>query len=217
MTATGQLHDDSGFTLLELLVAMTLLGLLSIALFGALTFGVRSWERSETLTAQSNAVRQAQTLLSRTLGEAYPELLASDPTQQKIAFDGEAHSVRFLAPDPRMSGALDRIEIGVRQGSDALESRATLELAADARTTRTVILSGLSGFDISYYGKSAQDRDASWQDSWKDRASLPRLIRIRASFAQKRAAPWPDLLITPRISADVSCAVDPLTKDCRGP
>ncbi len=35
---------QAGFTLVELLVAMTLLAFLSITLFGGLRFGARSWE-----------------------------------------------------------------------------------------------------------------------------------------------------------------------------
>ena len=37
-------RDHNGFTLVELLVATTLLALLSVVLFGGLRFGARAWE-----------------------------------------------------------------------------------------------------------------------------------------------------------------------------
>jgi prepilin-type N-terminal cleavage/methylation domain-containing protein len=42
----SSLAADAGLTLLELLVAITLLGLLMAALFGGLRLGARAWELS---------------------------------------------------------------------------------------------------------------------------------------------------------------------------
>ena len=39
--------EAAGFTLVEILVAITLLGLLMAALFGGVQLGVRAWESSE--------------------------------------------------------------------------------------------------------------------------------------------------------------------------
>ena len=40
-------HDgEAGFTLLELLISMTLLGLLMLVVLGGLRFGARAWERN---------------------------------------------------------------------------------------------------------------------------------------------------------------------------
>jgi general secretion pathway protein J len=212
-------HDvsrDGGFTLLELLVAMTLLGLLSVVLYGALTFGVRTWERSETLTAATNGVRQVQSLLATELSRAYPELIASDPDHQRIAFDGRPHELTYLARDPFHPGALDRIDVGLSQAHGTLLRRASLELSAGDRGATTALLRGVSTFDVSYFGPARKDSPPEWQAAWQNRMTLPVLIRIHATFSQKGMPPWPDLIVAPRISADVSCDFDPLTNDCQG-
>ena len=63
---------EAGFTLLELLVSMTLLALLAIAMFGSLRFGARAWDRSEAHGAGMEQVRLVQQLLRRDLEQAYP-------------------------------------------------------------------------------------------------------------------------------------------------
>jgi len=65
---------DSGFTLVELLVSLTLLGMLSLVLLGGLHFGRSVWEASETKTAAVDRIRAFQTVFKSELERAYPEL-----------------------------------------------------------------------------------------------------------------------------------------------
>jgi general secretion pathway protein J len=208
--------SDAGFTLLELLVAMTLMGLLSVVLFGALRYGVLSWERSETLTTESNQVRQVQQLLTREVGQAYPERVRTDPAHPHIDFEGYAHAIRYLARDSVHRGAMDRVEIEVAPGSDTLRRSESLELSSAQRAASRPLLRGLSAFDVSYFEPGSENRGPSWQNAWQNHTVLPALIKIRARFAAKGSPTWPDLVIAPRISADISCGFDPLTKDCQG-
>ena len=59
-----------GFTLVELLVAITLLGLIAVALSGALRFGARVWDVGTERGAQSSRVEAAQNFLRRRIAEA---------------------------------------------------------------------------------------------------------------------------------------------------
>ncbi len=69
--ARGPRHPvDQGFTLLELLVAITLLGLLMAALFGGLRLGARVWETGETRLDASARVQIVQDFLRQRLAEA---------------------------------------------------------------------------------------------------------------------------------------------------
>jgi general secretion pathway protein J len=185
-------------------------------LFGALRYGVLTWERSETLTAESNQVRQVQQLLTREIGQAYPELVRTDPVHPRIEFEGDAHTMRYLARDPGHPGAMDRVEIGVARGSDTLRRSQALELSSVQGSASRQLLRGLSTFEISYFDPGSEDRGPGWLAAWRNQTVLPALIKIRARFAAKGAPPWPDLVVAPRISADISCGFDPLTKDCQG-
>ena len=210
---------EAGFTLLELMVAMTLLGLLSLVLFGGLRLGTQIWRRTDDVTADVRTIRAAQLLLRDELSRAYPSFVSSGTEQSHADFDGDANGVRFIAID-KSSGTTARIgfkALGETGKSLAYESEP--ELSGAAKTgdgAAKIVLSSLRSLAFSYYGPLKPGDKAVWQSDWHSRSSLPQLIRIRAAFEAKGAPPWPELIVAPRIAADESCVFDPLTKFCQG-
>ncbi len=85
MTAGPSASEDrararaAGFTLIELLVALTLVGLISVALFGGLRFGARVWEEGALHSARLAEIETVQSLLRRQLAQAHL------PVQQRVA------------------------------------------------------------------------------------------------------------------------------------
>src|SRR5207245_763424 len=71
-TAVNASHAR-GFTLVELLVALTLFALLATVLSGALRLVGRSWEGGEAKVAQLDEMRQAQTLLRSQIASLFPQ------------------------------------------------------------------------------------------------------------------------------------------------
>jgi len=215
--STGAEHE-AGFTLLELLVAIALLGLLSVALLGSTRFGIQVWARSENAMANLNRVRHVQTMLTEELTRAYPMFVASGSSEAHVAFDGDADSVTFLTPDQSLPGALTRVRIAIssNDAETVLTRSSTLELSASSSTEKTVLLQRVKAVSLSYFGSDKIDVPPTWRNTWHNEARLPSLIRIRVAFADKTAGFWPELMVAPRLSADVGCVFDPLTKACLG-
>jgi general secretion pathway protein J len=211
---------DAGFTLLELLVAMTLLGLLTLVLLGGLRFGTQIWQTSEEAMSDGNAIRSAQAELTRDISSAYPAFASIDPAHARILFTGQSDSMSLLAPDGNLPGSMARISIGVWQDNGHLtmgiESRPELMAPSAPGPSRTILLRGLKSLQFAYFGSDAPHGELTWHGDWQDRTVPPALVRVRVVFADKRARAWPDLIVAPRISADASCVLDPLTKYCQG-
>jgi general secretion pathway protein J len=230
---------ESGFTLLELLIATTVLAFLSLLLFGGLRFGTRVWEKTETATTGTNRVRAAQLVISEKIAQIYPFFAGDSATLKHVDFAGEDQRLTFFAPSETLPGGLDLVTLqAVREKSGVsvvIASKPELE-GARGIISHSTLIRGLKWFQISYYGPpspaassttqpptakaglganaAAASPPAQWTSVWESQRRLPLLIRIRAAMADK--SEWPDLVVSPRTEVDESCVLDQLTKYCQG-
>ena len=217
----GHAEDEAGFSLVELLVAITLLSLLSGILMGSLHFGLKAWERGTAHSDQVGNSMVAQQFLRRALEDAYPFFSSGDPSRRRVEFAGSADSVSFLAPATAAlgGGGRSRITLSVRrqEGRADLMVRAEPELGGQAPASGgTRLVANVESVELAYFGKSRSDKAPAWHNRWAEEIALPQLVRVGVRFPAGDARTWPDLVVPPRIGADVGCTYDPLSKLCRG-
>ncbi|MCZ6482700.1 MAG: prepilin-type N-terminal cleavage/methylation domain-containing protein [Alphaproteobacteria bacterium] len=205
-----------GFTLLEILIAMTLLGLLMAMLFGGLRLGTRAWEASDVRSADLARLEAVQGFIRRALTGAYPLLGTGDgDAKRQIAFTGGAQAVAFTALMPAHFGVggFYTITLAVEDGAEDKRLIFRRQLyrpdadgappppAAGDEEKEKVLLEGISKAGFSYFGAADKDETPSWRDEWREMKSLPDLVRLSLTFADKDKRAWPELVIAPRISA----------------
>jgi general secretion pathway protein J len=212
--------DEAGFTLLELLIATSLLAFISIGLYGGLHFGVRAWERNRDYVEATHNVLFVQEFLRRTLASAVPQLMAS-PTGRYADFRGSPARIEFIGPAPAslIEGGRARIILAVTRDPEGqkLSMAATPELAptdAVARPHHEELFGRVEAIRFSYFGEQAGDLAPQWHDEWENEVALPALIRI--SIREASSGSWPDIIVATRIVADAGCEFDLLTRNCRG-
>jgi hypothetical protein len=76
-------------------------------------------------------------------------------------------------------------------------------------------LPAISSVRLSYFGSMKDNEGPDWHDSWSNQGKLPDLVRVRVTFSDRRLG-WPDLVVKPRVEADVTCTFDPLARACSG-
>jgi prepilin-type N-terminal cleavage/methylation domain-containing protein len=207
-------NPESGFTLVELLVSITLMAFLSILLFSGLHFGTRVWQKATDAATYGNRVRSAQQTLAGAIANIYPFFVLASPTDRHIQFDGQQASMTFLAPSDR--GGLDVVTIARdANGTLAMNSRPELSTPTRANIAHRVLLQGVKSFEAAYFGAMTLGGSQQWYGVWHNGPTLPDLIRFRAQLTDK-SAKWPDLVVAPRVTADQSCVYDQLTKYCTG-
>lgn len=214
---------QAGFTLVELLVAMTALGLLSVALLEVLHQGFSAWGKVTRRAASMEEIRVAQELLHREFTTLYPLWIAGPPgSQGHVDFTGSRESADFLAPIPAtlLEGGHARYHLSLkpRDGHFDLVMSVHPELAwPDSSIAKTeVLVSGLQSVELAYYGPADNHGSASWQNNWQDRTELPHLIRLSIRFSPGDTRYWPELVAKPYVTVDAACVFEPVTRSCRG-
>jgi general secretion pathway protein J len=213
---------EAGFTLVELLVALALFSLLTILLLDNVRFGLRAWRTGSASAESLERSMVAQDLLRRMIGNLYPMMIADGTAHQRLDFDGTREALNFLGSAPTVAGGGGRFrfKVFVDQQQDqahlVMISEPELANPGNSMAAKTLLLPTIDHAEFAYFGEGGAGRSPQWNDSWSKRSDIPTLIRVRVSFRSGDARSWPELLIAPRVRADVSCVYDPMTMRCRG-
>ena len=195
-----------GFTFVELLVAMGLIGLMSLALVGGLRFGTRAWEGGTRQAQEAGQVERAQNLLRRQL--AQPLARPAGNREVSGAFAGDTDHMVFVASWFAAVGGSGLTAFQVSSGAGTSGPRLMLRwhpfrqdwdgsFSDDPERSR-ILLEGLEELSITYYGLRRGTEDAGWSDSWVEQPGPPTLIAIEGRFAEADHKVWPRLVIAPR-------------------
>jgi general secretion pathway protein J len=91
------LVNSSGFTLIELIIALALVALITVLLFSGLRLGSRAWDGVDTVAERNAELRSARGFLDRTLSQTRDLVLRFDAQDHQV-FAGDATSLEFVAP-----------------------------------------------------------------------------------------------------------------------
>lgn len=184
---------DAGFTLIEMLVALTLLAMVLAIVPGALRTGKRALAVAAA-AEQDSETALALSFIAERMNEAMPIYDRGEGNQIRIAFSGTSDSVRFVAPMPNgpFGGGIYRIELASREGSEA--SRRRLVLAAAlfgqqkggtlSETQERDLVPDLETLRFRYFGGLARDDERAWRDDWVAAERLPELVEISLEARQ---------------------------------
>jgi len=215
-------EGEAGFTLVEVLVALALFSVLVTVLLNNVQFGLKAWNKTSAGIEQLDRTVVAQDVLRRIVGNLYPMTISENGDQPLVDLDGSRGALTFLGSAPLVAGGAGRFryKLGVEdRGSQknlVLTSAPELEVSEDrSMAAKTVLLSDIARVEFSYFGEVKANQAGEWVESWTRRSDMPRLVRIRVAFPDEARA-WPELLVAPRVHADVGCVYDSITMRCKG-
>jgi general secretion pathway protein J len=89
-------HSGAGFTLLEILLAISILSILVVILISGLHVGIKSWEKGEERIDESQTTRIVQDLIFQDIRSCYPYQIAFE-NKRTLVFQGESDRIDFIA------------------------------------------------------------------------------------------------------------------------
>ena len=206
-----RLSNQSGFTLLEVLIASSLMMVMMTLLLGSLRMVADSWEAGGKQSEQLNRLLVTQNFLRAQLGSLRPFVRpksALEPLNAPAAhyFQGGADWVEYAAAlPPQVHGGVYVFRIFTEQQKN--DKRLMISIrpasASDAANSGpqsiedVVLLDHLQTLSFSYFEKPGQGQPGmpQWQSSWTGSA-LPWLIKIQIADS---AANWPEMVIAPQV------------------
>lgn len=181
---TNQRTRERGFTLIETIVALVLMGLLLSSLATITAQWLPSWNRGLDRIQRSELIGIALERIGADLAAA--EFVAANRDTRRPLFDGSELSVTFVRTSvgPNAGPGLDLVRLGetrdrgefvtVRTQTRFTPLAAGLSLTEQAHLgSPVVLLRAPYRLSFAYAGS-----DRIWKSAWKDADKLPAMIRL---------------------------------------
>ena len=193
-------ETSAGFTLLELIISLTIIALVAILVQNGFRLSVSAWEKGESAIEDQQRYRYALEMMQRQLSSSLPHASSEKvKTESDVVFKGDDVSLEFVSRISLISGdssGMLRVRYRVEvedDGKSVLFAEADLvdRLGVSAEDEPVeedwhILLSDIHDFAFDYLaGVPAEDfmEDASfWESSWGDsgeRKGLPLALRVR--------------------------------------
>jgi general secretion pathway protein J len=177
-----------GFTLLELLVALSILALLSLLGYRAIAALADGEVRLSSETARWRALDQLYTRLEADARQALPRAARTGDTTEPawigdVDQDGNAY-LRFSRAGPEFSveagSAGQRLGYRLHDGAIEVLYWPYLDVATGSAPVAYALADGVARVSIDYL-----DRNAAWQPRWPlaGEPALPRALRVTLTLA----------------------------------
>ena len=199
-----------GFTLVELLLSITLMSILLGLTYSGLRAATRSSQRGELLLAAGGELRASHQFIRRQLNQMLPLSFAETDDMQplRIVFQGDAKHIQFVAPMPGYLGSggpqVQLIEVVSGDNGESIVqfSHALLQGYTEDRLhdrDPVILLEGVSSAGFEFLGKDEEGELTGWTTSWDMEDMLPVVVRLDLEFSEGLNLRWPDLAAGVRV------------------
>ena len=171
----------NGFTLIEMLIALMIFGMITAAGVTLLSLTVRTQESAERVLESLGTIRRTGALLNADLAQAAPRIHRNGDGEPRPAFTGgngsEALLMAFVRrgweDESAFHSSLQRVEYRLREGR--LERWRYDSVDGAGRAVAMPLLEGVRRVRLRY-----RDRDGAWRERWDptDPARLPVAVEL---------------------------------------
>jgi general secretion pathway protein J len=183
MISRPQKHHQSGFTLIEVVVAMAITAVIGIVAYGGLDSALAAMERSEAQGKKLNEMNILWTIMSRDLrqivarpvrdeyGDEWVHALNA-PESSLIAIQLSRTGWANPRPELFIRSSMQRVQYLLEEDKLIRETWYVMDRADDSESIRTTLVEGVTSFKLRYLDVNTQNPAArsvlggQWRDSW---------------------------------------------------
>jgi len=202
-------RSTAGFTLVELLLAITLMSILLALTYSGLRAATRATENGENKLAVAGGIRASHQFIRKQLNQMLPLAFAEQDNieQTRIVFIGDGRNIWFVAPMPGYLGSggpqVQHLELADGDDGYVLQFRhALLQYFEEDRLydrDPVILLEGIEYANFEFMGLDRDGILTSWMPAWNQGEVLPSAVRLNVEFSHQELSRWPGLVAGVRI------------------
>jgi hypothetical protein len=218
LTRGGKVLSTTGFTLVEVVITLTILGFICLIIFGAFRLGLSAWERGESVKDEYQKARIISQLVTQQVKSAVPYKIKPQQAEgDYLAFEGTAHALRFVSSLPvrgKQPEGLVYAKYEFKEGSSEggrlilYEEKALNKdfFAEELKEERSVtLLEGVSSVRFEYFREEdlSNNQQEEWVEEWnaKDEKRLPKALKMTILWKNQKGKEEPPITILASLPA----------------
>jgi len=187
-----RLKNNQGFTLLELLIAITLSILILVALGAAMRLGYKSQEKGTERSEVTQKVRILEDRIAWLIRGAYP-LFLNKPDEKKIFFDGKSDRAGFVTSsiDAHGTGPEDLAGlkwVSIFADSEGLKIREKIffleDVFDDSKGKVYLLDPEVRKIAFEFFEIKEGEKQGSWISEWDpgDKETIPLAVKVKITL-----------------------------------
>ncbi|MBM4277258.1 MAG: prepilin-type N-terminal cleavage/methylation domain-containing protein [Deltaproteobacteria bacterium] len=188
-----------GFTLIEVVVALTILGFILVIIFGAFRLGISAWDRGESIKEEYQKIRIVSQMITRQVKSIVPYKIQTKKAEgDYLAFEGKAQSLKFVSALPAKTNRPEGFVYTIYQFKEGDKNGGRLLLYERKALNREFfeeepkeeegipLMEGISNLLLEYYQEedSSKNQTEAWLEEWsaKEKKELPKCLKMTVNF-----------------------------------
>jgi len=180
---------QTGFTLIEVMIAMTLLALMVAVLYGAFFLGHRAAEKARVRFDKSQTLRSVGEYLGTLIRSAYPYRSSGEGS---VPFSGEKEQLSFVsAVSMGVEGrGVSKISLSWNGGGGDVTLVEEAPVWAEGHGNTITLWKGAEDLTLEYL--DSEDDEERWVNEWdgETKKSLPRAVRVSLRDSSGKELRW---------------------------
>jgi len=194
IASRSNVYSTTGFTLVEVMITLTILGFILLIIFGGFRLSYSAWERGDSTKEELQRRRIISQLISQQIKSIVPYRIKTEKAEgDYLAFQGKSQSLKFVSALPihtkRPEGFVYAI-YEFKEGRLLLYEQRVLNRnffeEEPRKETGISIIEGISNIRFEYYREADKEKNLTeeWVEEWnaKEEKKLPKLLRMTLSF-----------------------------------
>lgn len=186
-------RNCSGFTLLELLIAMVLLAAIVGLVVSSMRIGFRSIDAGDRMVASLERMRASLQVVESHLRSAMKVRPAKDAQagEKLVQFTGESGTMAFKSLHSLWGGTKGPVAVTYRvtdEGNGRKSLRLTESPVVIEVPREALLFHNVEAIGFEFFKKGATDETGAWVEQWEDTERFPERVRMTVKKDQRTIA-----------------------------
>jgi general secretion pathway protein J len=204
-------RQQSGFTLLEIIVVMTMLSLIMVMIYGGIQSSRKLSEKGLKRINASNEIRVVSELIRRQISRILP-MAFKENDGEFVIFEGDDNHIMYVSPMPGYLGKggphVQLIEIVNAKGGKILQFSHWLlndsleeDSFEDSDQEPVVLLENIRGAEFSFIKLNEEGEPGEWESQWEESENTPLMVQLEVDMGENALMQWPIMQVALMLDA----------------